>query len=495
MHEFALEMMDITKVFPGVKALDKVNFNVKKGEVHALVGENGAGKSTLMKILDGVYSSYDGEIRINGEKVLLRDTNDAKKNGISLIFQEFNLIPSLSVAENIYLGRLESNKLGVLNWKRIKESAADLFQALGFNISADAIVENLSIAEKQMVEIAKALSINARIIIMDEPTAALTQSEILKLFKIIRELKCKGVTIIYISHRLEEIFEITDTTTVLRDGQIIDTVKTCNTSKAEIIEKMVGRSIDREFPVCQKEIGETILEVKDLIRKDVLKEINFNLRAGEILGISGLVGSGRTELARTIFGADAVDSGELKIKNKVVRIYSTLQGKKNSVALVPEDRKDQGLVVNFSVLLNMTICNLKKVTFKNLILNKRKEKLVCGEYIKKLGVKTPSMQQKCINLSGGNQQKIVLAKWLFADADILILDEPTRGIDVGAKFEIYLLMHEMVKTGKSIIMISSELPEVIGMSDRILVMSEGKVKGCFEKKDINPELIMKAAIG
>ncbi len=494
MSDYVLEMNKISKAFPGVKALDDVTFKVKRGEIHALVGENGAGKSTLVKILNGVYQNYEGEILIDGQRVVFNDTNDAKKSGISLIFQEFNLIPSLSVAENVFLGSLATNKFGIINWSEVNKKAGDFLKSLDFSIKPDTLVENLSVASKQMVEITKALLIDAKIIVMDEPTATLTDREIKKLFNIIKDLKKKGVTIVYISHRLEEIFTLTDTVTVLRDGKVIDTKNTCDTTKTEIIEKMVGRSIDMEFPARESNISKPVLEIKGLGRKGILKDINFELHGGEILGISGLVGSGRTELARAIFGADEIDSGEIRINGKVVKIYSTVAAKNNSIALVPEDRKDQGLVVDFSVLHNMTICNLKKITFNNWVLSRKKEVSLCDYYVRKLNIKTPSINQKLVNLSGGNQQKVVVAKWLYADADILILDEPTRGIDVGAKYEIYLLMNEMVKAGKSIIMISSELPEIIGMSDRILVMSNGKINACISREEICAENIMRAAI-
>jgi len=495
MNEYILEMEGITKRFPGVTALEAVTFKVKRGEVHALVGENGAGKSTLMKILNGVYQADEGKVRVDGKEVKFHNTNDARASGVSLIFQEFNLVSSLSAAENTYLGRLKSNKYGMIDWKEVNKSAGSFLESLDFKIKADTPVEQLSVAEKQMVEIAKALSVDAKIIVMDEPTATLTEKEIEKLFKIIKNLKEKGVTIVYISHRLEEIFSICDRVTVLRDGKVIDTMNVGETNKTIIIEKMVGRSIDMEFPERESNIGDVILEIRGLNRKNALKNINFTLHSGEILGIAGLVGSGRTELARAIFGADRSESGEIRIKGRTVKIVSTVSAKQNSIALVPEDRKDQGLVVDFSILYNITICNLKKVLRNKWILSKKREISASEKQAQKLSIKTPSIYQKVSNLSGGNQQKVVLAKWLFADADILILDEPTRGIDVGAKYEIYLLMNEMVREGKSIIMISSELPEVLAMSDRVLVMSNGEVKGCFDKEAINAEIVMKTAIG
>lgn len=413
--EFILEMINISKSFPGVKALDNVNFKVKSGEVHALVGENGAGKSTLMKILDGVYNTDSGEIIINGKEVKINNTNDARKLGIGFVFQEFNLVASLSVAENVYLGRLKKNKMRLVDWKNINYEAEKLLFDLNFKINPKTLIEDLSVAEKQLVEIAKALSLDAQIIIMDEPTSALTKSEIDKLFVIINDLKNKGITIIYISHRLEEIFLIADRVSVLRDGKIISTKQVIDETKNDIIEKMVGRSFDLEFPERESNIGEVVLEIENL-SSNLLKNISFKLHAGEILGISGLVGSGRTELAKALFGDDPPKSGILKVKGKNVKIRSTTHAKKNGIALIPEDRKEEGLVLNFSVLINTTICNLKKIITKIGTLSSQKEKKSAMQIINKLGVKTPSINQKAIYLSGGNQQKVIVAKWLFFGA-------------------------------------------------------------------------------
>jgi ribose transport system ATP-binding protein len=493
LNEYALEMIDISMTFPGVKALDNVNFKVKSGEVHALVGENGAGKSTLMKILDGVYRADSGKIIIFGREVEISDTSIASSLGIRIIFQEFNLVSSLSVAENIYLGKLKNNKAGMINWKQINKEAATLLKHLDFNINTKTHVEDLSVAEKQLVEIAKALSSDAKIIIMDEPTSSLTANEIDKLFRIINELKKRGFTIIYISHRLEEIFSIADRITILRDGKVISTNKVVDETKNSIIEKMVGRSLTMEFPERKPEIGEIVLEL-DSISSNKLSNVSFKLYKGEVLGIFGLIGSGRTELAKAIFGEDVPSSGTIKIKGKPAKIRSTLHAKKNGIALIPEDRKEEGLVLGFSVLMNSTVCNLKKIISKIGILSTRKEKQKGKDIVQKLGVKTPSLNQKAINLSGGNQQKLVVAKWLFAEPDILIMDEPTRGIDVGAKYEIYQLMNSMVKDGKAIIMISSELPEVMAMSDRLIVMNKGRLQAIFEKEDINANDVIKEAI-
>jgi ribose transport system ATP-binding protein len=487
-------MVNISKLFPGVKALDDVTFKVKSDEIHALVGENGAGKSTLMKILDGVYKADTGKIIVNNEEVKINNTNDAKALKIGLIFQEFNLIPSLSVSENIFLGSLKRTRARLVDWKSINKKSGELLKSLDFDINPRTIIDDLSVAEKQLVEIAKALASDSNIIIMDEPTSSLTSKEIDKLFAIIKGLKSKGFTIIYISHRLEEIFHIADSVTVLRDGKVISTRKVVDETKNSIVEKMVGRPITMEFPERNSKIGKVILEVEDLC-SDKLKNISFKLHKGEILGISGLVGSGRTELAEAIFGEELPRSGKVKIKGKPIRIRSTVQAKKNKIALIPEDRKEEGLVLNFSVLLNSTVCNLDKIKSRLGILSSRKEKKHTSEMIKKLGIRTPSIYQKTLNLSGGNQQKTVIAKWLFAEPDILIMDEPTRGIDVGAKFEIYQLMNAMVAEGKAIIMISSELPEVLGMSDRLMVMSNGRVQSILDKEEYDANIVMEKSIG
>ncbi len=496
MNETTLEMVHISKTFVGgVKALQDVTFRVEKGSVHGLVGENGAGKSTLMKILDGVYRPDEGTIRIDGEPVVMGNTRDAAAAGISLIFQELNLVPTLSAVENAFLGRLTTDRFGFVKWKEQRRKFVSFLDGLDFALDVDVPVGRLSIAEKQMVEIAKALLIDSKILVMDEPTATLTSNEIDKLFNIIRNLERHGITVIYISHRLEEIFQICQKVTVLRDGRVIDTTDVSDTSRTEIIEKMVGRKIDVEFPPRDYSPGDAVLEVKDLFTPGFLRDISFSLRKGEILGISGLVGSGRTEVARAIFGADKVEKGTMSINGRNVKFHSTVLAKHNSLGLVPEDRKEEGLAVDFNVSRNISVTNLSKVVSGKIFLNRRKEQSIAEHYVKELGIKTPSIFQKVQNLSGGNQQKVVLSKWLHADADILILDEPTRGIDVGAKFEIYVLMNELVKRGKSIIMISSELPEIFALSDRILVMHEGRLKGCVDKDKATPEILMEMAIG
>jgi ribose transport system ATP-binding protein len=492
MGDYILQMKGITKIFPGVKALDNVSFSVLRGKVHALVGENGAGKSTLMKVLNGVFGADSGEIQIDGKPVSFKQTKEAQQAGIGLIFQEFNLVNTLTAAENIYLNRLKK-KSGVISWKQIRDEAQVLIDRLGFNFSVARKIKDLSAAEKQLVEIAKVLSLNARLIVMDEPTSSLTSNEVEKLFDIIERLKKNGITIIYISHKLDEIYRIADVVSVMRDGQIIDTKPISEISRDEIIEKMVGRSVDMEFPKRKVTPGDVILKAEGIVRTGLLHGISFELKSGEVLGIAGLVGSGRTELAEALFGAAKHEGGVITVKGKKVAIHTTYDGKSNSIGMLPEDRKETGLVLDYNILENISITNLPKVCRRG-FLNKRLERDYANRYVEELNIKTPSVRQTTVNLSGGNQQKVVLAKWLFSDVDILILDEPTRGIDVGAKYEIYLLINKLVEQGKSIIMISSELPEVMGMSDRVLVINEGRKKGELLKGEISAEAIMRMAI-
>jgi ABC-type sugar transport system ATPase subunit len=487
-----LEMSNITKTFPGVKALSDVSFSVQRGEIHALVGENGAGKSTLMKILNGVYQADSGKIFIDDKQLFLRNTMDARNAGIGLIFQEFNLVNQLSAAENIFLNRLKK-KGPMVDWREINKNAQNIVDELGFAFNVKTIVENLSAAQKQLVEIAKVLSENARLLVMDEPTSSLTITETENLLNIVKKLKDNGITIIYISHKLEEVFKISDTCTVLRDGRIIETRKTEDFTQNEIIERMVGRSVDVEYPKRESKIGEVILEVKNISRGSLIKHISFELHRGEILGIAGLVGSGRTELAELLFGVQKIDGGEVYINGKRVHIHSTYDGKREGIGFLTEDRKETGLVLAYDLIQNISITNLHK-TKNGPFLSVKKESIAVDHYAKQLNIKTPSMKQLAGNLSGGNQQKVVFAKWLFSDADILILDEPTRGIDVGAKYEIYLLMNRLVEEGKSIIMISSELPEVLGMSDRVIVLSAGELVGEFSQREATAEAVMTLAI-
>lgn len=492
--EKILEMKNISKAFYGVQALNNVDFSVLRGETHILLGENGAGKSTLVKILSGAYHKDAGEIFFDGEQIEISTPLDAQRKGISIIYQEFNLIPGLSVAENIFLGRepVKGNKL--INWRVLNEDAKAILDKLHADVSPTALVATLSVAEQQFVEIAKALSFGAKLIIMDEPSATLTPAEIDRLFAVIRDLKRAGVSIIYISHHLDEIFEIGDRVTVLRDGELVATDDIKNVTKDMIIRWMVGRDLTNTYPPRTTTPGEVVLEVQNLSRRGELHDISFHLRRGEILGIAGLVGSGRTELVRALYGADPIDRGEIKLHGRTLAIKTPKESIKNGIGFLPEDRKQEGLVLEQSVKNNVTLANLVKVV-KNGIISGSAEKAAVDEYVRNLGIRTVNQQVLIKNLSGGNQQKVVLAKWLFTDSDILIFDEPTRGIDVGAKYEIYQLMNRLTEQGKSVIMVSSELPEIIGMSDRVLVLHNGRITGEYTRDQFDQELIMKNAAG
>lgn len=491
-----LSLRGVTKTFPGVKALDGINLDFYAGEVHSICGENGAGKSTLMKILSGVYSLDQGEIYLNGEKTTIRNPLDALNKGQSIIFQEFNLVDALSIAENIYLGRM-SNKRGTwINWKQINEQAHQLMLRVGYDIDPTTLIKDLSVAEKQMVEIAKALSYHSRIIIMDEPSATLTSNEVEKLFRIVEDLRADGVTVIYISHKLEEVMQISDRVSIMRDGRIISTHDIAEVNTDMIVEEMVGRTVSQSYPQRASKPGEdaeVVLEARNLSREGVFRNISFQLRKGEILGFAGLVGSGRTEIVRAIFGADKLDSGDVLIGGQKVKITSPRVAIKNGLALLTEDRKSQGLHLHLPVSKNISCANLNAVC-KNTFVSRRQEKRISEEYVSALAIKTPSTEQKVVNLSGGNQQKAVLAKWLFANSDIIVLDEPTRGIDVGAKMEIYNLMNSLVAEGKSIIMISSEMPELLAMSDRVVVVYEGNQKGTLSGAEITAENVMQTIL-
>lgn len=488
-------MRQIVKTYPGVQALSGVDLTVMPGEVHALVGENGAGKSTLMKILAGAETADSGEVYINGEKAVITGPTHAMKLGISIIYQEFNLVPYMSVAENIYLGREPEGGLpGFVGFNKMHEDARRVIDALGVAIDVEKNVAELSVAEQQMVEIAKATSRKCSIIAMDEPSATLTEHELENLFSLIRRLSAEGVSIVYISHRLEEVFEIADRVTVMRDGELVGTKDIGETDREDIIRMMVGRELGEAIPKVPAEIGDTVLALRDVTRGPVIHNINLEVRAGEVLGVAGLVGAGRTEVARVIFGADQIDSGEILLDGKPVDIGSPMDAIDLGIGLVTEDRKAQGLVLGMAVRENMTLANLSELTSIGFI-DRKKERDVSEKYTRDLAVKTPTIEQEVQNLSGGNQQKVVLAKWLFTDSKVLIFDEPTRGIDVGAKTEIYQLMNRLAASGAAVIMISSELPEVLGMSDRILVMHEGRVAGELAREEATQEKIMHLATG
>ena len=493
MNEYILEMKNIRKTFPGVVALDDVSFKVKKGEIHALVGENGAGKSTLMKVLNGVHQADRGEIILNGEVVTIKGTQDAEKKGIGLVFQECNLINPLTVTENMFLNKLQKGRKGFIKWKELNKITQDFLDKFKFHFKATEKIEDLSASQKQMVEIAKVLYKKPQILVMDEPTSSLTVGETEHLFNIMRELKAEGITIVYISHKMDEIFSMCDTATVLRDGQVIETRATKDFTRDEIVERMVGRSVDVDYPRRNTELGEVVLKLDNVSREGIVENISFELHKGEILGLAGLVGSGRTEIAEAIFGAEHYDGGIIEVGGKKVVISSTADGKKNGIGLLTEDRKETGLILGYDLIRNITVTNLDKIK-TGPFLDAKKERAMATELAQELGVKTPSMMQIARNLSGGNQQKVVFAKWLFSDVDILILDEPTRGIDVGAKYEIYLLMNKLVEAGKSIIMISSELPEVLGMCDRLVVLSGGEKAGELSREEASAEAVMRLAI-
>ena len=491
-----LSLRGITKTFPGVKALDNINLDFYEGEVHSICGENGAGKSTLMKILSGVYSLEEGEIYINGQKETIKNPLDALNKGQSIIFQEFNLVDALSIAENIYLGRVSNKQGSWVDWKNMNKKAHELMLRVGYDIDPTTLIKDLSVAEKQMVEIAKALSYNSRIIIMDEPSATLTANEVEKLIKIVNDLRADGVTVIYISHKLEEVMRISDRVSIMRDGKMISTYDIADVTTDKIVEEMVGRSVSQSYPqrpVSPGEDAPIALEVKNLTRNGVFRDISFQLRKGEILGFAGLVGSGRTEIVRAIFGADKLDSGEIFINGEKVKIPTPKAAIAKGLALLTEDRKSQGLHLHMPLSKNVSSANLKAVV-KGPFVSRKVEKDACNQYIDTLAIKTPSSEQKAVNLSGGNQQKVVLAKWMFANSDIIVLDEPTRGIDVGAKMEIYNLMNDMVAQGKSIIMISSELPELLAMSDRVVVIYEGNHKGTLVGDEITAENVMQTIL-
>lgn len=494
MAQYILTMENIHKKFPGVYALDGVNFELRYGEVHALLGENGAGKSTLIKILAGIYTADQGQIQIEEKKVRITNVHQAEAHGISVIHQELCLAPNMTVADNIFLGKETANQIGWVKFSKQNAAAQNLLDSLGLAIKATEMVSNLSVAQQQMVEIAKALSMEARIIVMDEPTASLTLKEVERLFQTIANLKRKNIAVIYISHRMEELFRVADRVTVLRDGKYVGTREIAATTREELISMMVGRELKSLYQRTFHPLGETVLEVRNLSRSYILDEISFSLKQGEILGVSGLVGSGRTELARAIFGIDHYDSGEILVAGEKAAISSPMAAMSCGIALVPEDRKGQGLVLIQGVSYNMTLTVLKQF-IKGIGIDRQLEKQLVDSYIDRLSIKTPSHEQLTNYLSGGNQQKIVIAKWLATAPKVLILDEPTRGVDVGAKAELYSIINILAQQGVGIIMISSELPEIIGMSDRVLVMHNGRITATLAREELNQERIMHYATG
>ncbi|QIM64351.1 sugar ABC transporter ATP-binding protein [Frederiksenia canicola] len=491
-----LSMQNISKSFVGVQALKNVQLELHKGEAHALMGENGAGKSTLMKCLIGVYQADEGTITYKGKQVNYSSVLEAQQEGISMIFQELNLIPHLTVAENIFFAR-EPTHFGVVDKAKMNKEAAELLNMFDIDVQPTDLVKDLSVARQQMVEIAKALSFDVEVLIMDEPTSALTEKEIEKLFELVRRLKEKGVCIVYISHRMDELKQICDRITIFRDGTYVSSHRFDEITMDEIITKMVGRTLDNHFPpkTAVVDENEVVMSVYQAERYGVFEALDFALFKGEILGITGLVGAKRTELARAIFGADPLDSGEIYVHSAKVSIKSPADSIQAGIAYLSEDRKLNGVAVRMSIRENITMAAMDKVTDGLGIISTAQELEASDTFIKKMEIKTPTPEQLVNNLSGGNQQKVVIGKWLFRDAKVMIFDEPTRGIDVGAKYAIYQLLDELAASGVGVIMISSELPEVLGISDRIIVMREGKMTAMLETKQTNQEEIMHYATG
>ena len=505
MAEEILEMKNIIKDFPGVRALDNVNFRLEKGEILALVGENGAGKSTLVKVLSGVwpYPTYEGDIYLDDQIVRFDNTREAEEAGIGIIHQELNLLPDLSVAENIFLDRQPLNKLGGIKWEKMYNNAGEVLSRLNMDIDPRKDLGDLTVGKQQMVEIAKALSLDTRILVFDEPTSALTESEIKELFIVINELRDSGVSMIYISHKMDEIKKIANSVVVLRDGATIgDKINISEVTLDEIINRLVGRDNDDLFPSEDFKKGEKTLEVKNISVPDpfnpekmLVDDVSFTAYSGQILGISGLMGAGRTELVNAIFGVYGKKSeGEVYLKGKKLNIKTPADAIESGIALVTEDRKELGLLLDKNLVMNMTLPSIKNFS-SNLVMDNNAERKVTEKYVDELNIKTPSLDVFVEKLSGGNQQKVVIGKWLITDSDVLILDEPTRGIDVGAKTEVYRLMNQLVEQGVTVIMISSELPEIMGMSDRIVVMSEGKKTAELDRDQADQETIMKYATG
>lgn len=498
-----LEMKDIVKEFPGVRALDGVSFTLEAGEFHSLVGENGAGKSTLMKVLSGVYpfGSYEGDILIDGKVRQFRGIRDSENAGVAIIFQELSLVKELTVGENIFLGK-EPSKLGVINWSELYHRTSKLLQSLNLDIDPRVTVGNLGIGQQQLVEIAKALSKEAKILVLDEPTAALTESEVETLFNILRDLKERGVGMAYISHKLNEVFEMSDRITVLRDGRTVGTQKAAELTKEKVIEQMVGREVGNIFPEPHHELGETVLQIEDLTaysvdaaNRRVVDNVSFYVRKGEVLGIAGLMGAGRTELLMSIFGAwPGRYSRKISVNGRRVELDSPADAIRQGIGFVTEDRKRFGLILEQTIVDNMTLAGLKHIS-GSFLTNRTRETMAARGPMQALHVKANSPLTVTGTLSGGNQQKVVLGKWLLTNPKVLFLDEPTRGIDVGAKQEIYAEINKLAEQGLAIVLVSSELPEVLGLSDRVMVLHEGRVTGEFVRKDATPEKVMAAATG
>lgn len=491
--EFLLTAEDVRKEFPGVVALDDVSFRLKRGTVHALMGENGAGKSTLMKVLAGIYQPDKGTVRLRGAEIRLRSPLDALENGIAMIHQELNLMAYMTVAENIWIRREPLNRFGLIDHGEMYRRTEELFGRLNIQIDPEARVGDLSVANRQMVEIAKAVSYESDVLIMDEPTSALTEREVDHLFQIIRDLRTQGIGIVYITHKMNELFEIADEFSVFRDGRYIGTHASTEVTRDDIIRMMVGREITQMFPKEDVPIGDTVLSVKNLNLKGVFHDVSFEVRAGEILGVAGLVGSGRSNVAETLFGVTPATSGTIEIDGQAVVIDSPTTAIRHRMAFLTEDRKDTGCLLILDVLENMQIAVLQDKFVSKGFVQEAELSDVCEDMCRKLRIKTPSLAERVENLSGGNQQKVLIGRWMLTDPRILILDEPTRGIDVGAKAEIHRLVCEMARKGVAVIMISSEMPEVLGMSDRIMVMHEGRVTGFLDRAEATQVKVMDLA--
>lgn len=491
--EILFEVENLSKEFPGVKALDQVSLTIKKGEVHALCGENGAGKSTLIKILAGIYLKDGGTLWFDGQEVDITTPHQSLKLGIKVVFQELALIPEMSVAENVFLESFPQKKSGAIDWKRMNTEAQALLERVGLSIDPSVKLGSLTVSHQQMVEIARAISHKSKLIIMDEPTSALTPNEITYLFKVITKLKAEGVSVLYVSHKLEEIMEICDRVTIYRDGKYIITRDVPDTSIGEIIKDMVGREIDHLFPHTHTPTDDIIMRVSNLSTQEKLKNIGFELKKGEVLGVFGLLGAGRTELAKAIFGYDKVTSGDVYINGVKVKPGDTASAVKAGMGLVTEDRKEEGILHEMSVTENITLPTISEYQ-KGLVIDTAKERVESKKLVDRFRVKTPSLGHKIMFLSGGNQQKVLLARWMMKKIDVMILDEPTRGIDVGAKSEIHGLIDELASDGVAILVMTSEMPELLGVSDRILVMSNGKITEIIDRKDATQESVLTAAI-
>lgn len=489
-----IEMRGIDKSFGSNQVLKQAGFTLESGEVHALMGENGAGKSTLMKILTGVYTKDAGTVLVDGKEVNYKNPQEAEKAGIVFIYQELNVMFDLTVEENLFMGKEIHGKFGICDKKAMQKKAQEALNILGVNISPKTVMAELSVGQQQMVEICKALMADAKVIIMDEPTAALTQSETVALFKVIESLRKKGVSMVYISHRMEEIFEMCDRITVLRDGSYIGVKNIPETNMNEIVKMMIGREIGERYPSRNVKIGKEVLKVKELTRKGTFHDVNFSVRAGEVLGVSGLMGAGRTEIMQAIFGNLSYESGTIEIDGKEVKISNPRQAMEHGIGFITEDRKTEGLMLDKSIRENISLCNLRRIS-KSSVISREAEKNMVAEAIKDLHIKCFGSYHECNNLSGGNQQKVVLAKWILTNPKILILDEPTRGVDIGAKKEIYSIINKLAAQGVAIIMVSSELPEVLGMSDNIMVVREGEVRGIISYEEANQERVMTLATG